>query len=413
MTDLKIIAVAQRFSGLLGNAFLLYYVTLFFNQEQIGIFFSFISIYHFHTVIEMGFGYAVIHFLSVASRHEDQGVVVDLAMHRFIYLAVTYLILSSFFGYFLFRDTFDTVSTHSTLNFFLFTIAASVRVYLLVYDFILEGIGKVKHAYISRIIYQLVFVTTATFLINHDYELRALPYAVCLATLLTFLWQISHRFHESKQTRIHNPTFSAEFNAFHKRIALSFVSGFFVYQLVNPAMLYIYGPIQAASVGYFFFAIGACNNLVSALIYPLQNHVTKYYSQFRADKFNFLKENFSSSLSFSLFLAISINIYFYFFHETFELFTGLKPPPALVVLLWTLTIVINQLISVLALCVRASGVDPFVWASILSAVLSVTLMFVDFNENSYLHAMTIQFIPIALIGLPFALFFFFKIQKVK
>ena len=136
---------------------------------------------------------------------------------------------------------------------------------------ILEGCGKVAHVALMRLL-QSVFAVTAVWLIlSLGGHLYALTISSLMMALIGFSWlRIKYRkfFIDllAHRTPLHGMSWRKEIWPFQWRIAVSWMSGYLIFQLFTPLLFKTHGPEVAGQMGMRLQMIGAMNVATMAWI---------------------------------------------------------------------------------------------------------------------------------------------------
>lgn len=153
------------------------------------------------------------------------------------------------------------------------------------------------------------------------------------------------------------------------RLALTWVSGFFLTQIYVPVLLAFDGPVAAGQLGLTLaianmIAITSQSWLTSA--YP-RMALNAVQHDWQAVQAIFRR---AILLSTALYLLAALGLSLILMHSALAPYAlRLLPQPALLALLGA--IFINQICAALASYVRASGREPFVWVTLMTALLTL------------------------------------------
>ena len=136
---------------------------------------------------------------------------------------------------------------------------------------IFEGCGKVAKVAVLRL-WQSIFAVTAVYaVLSLGGQLYALAASSMMMALIGFTWLwINHRkFFKDliwHRTPLLGMSWRREIWPFQWRIAVSWMSGYFVFQLFNPLLFKTHGPIVAGQMGMSLQIIAAMNGAALAWI---------------------------------------------------------------------------------------------------------------------------------------------------
>lgn len=199
------------------------------------------------------------------------------------------------------------------------------------------------------------------------------------------------------------------------RYAVSFASGYFIFQLYTPLMFYYHGPIEAGKIGITVALWMAVYNISSVWIYSItpkiNMHVSRKEWEF-LDKL-FFKRLFLTLGTFMLGFFVLFLSYFYFkghfvfFDNILNRFAD-NMSMLFLAASWFLQTIINSL----AVYLRAHKQEPLALPSFVSAVyitLTTFLCAKYFPPNLFF----LGFFSSYLWGLPWILFIFSRKRKMR
>jgi hypothetical protein len=193
------------------------------------------------------------------------------------------------------------------------------------------------------------------------------------------------------------------------RYAISWTSGYFIFQIYTPLMFKFHGPVTAGKVGISLTLATAVFSIANVWIYvaiPKLNICVSLRNWKSMDRL-LIK---SLSLAVLTFLSGSIFIIavFYFYAGKLLLlnrFLGIIPM-AMLLGAWNIQLIINGL----AVYLRAHKKEPLVLFSTISALYTAisTLIIASYLPPNYLF---LGFLSSVMLGLPFVLGIFFRKRK--
>jgi hypothetical protein len=199
---------------------------------------------------------------------------------------------------------------------------------------------------------------------------------------------------------------------FQWRIAISWLSGYFIYQLFNPVLFAYHGPVAAGRMG---MSLTLANALQSVAISWINTKSAPFGTMIARKKYDELDHSFFKALQQSVavflagaFLICCVSVYLAESHNHFA--QRILDPAILGILL--LSTAINVTIFGLAIYLRAHKQEKLLFNSVVGAVLVASSTY--FLGRLYGAAGMVlgNFAAALLFGLPSALFVFIKYRRV-
>lgn len=193
------------------------------------------------------------------------------------------------------------------------------------------------------------------------------------------------------------------------RYAISWASGYFIFQMYTPVMFHFYGPVEAGKVGLSILLWTAVFSISNSWIYAIIPKLNIFVSQ---KKWKDLDALFSRHLllASATFLTGAMTVYLSvtFLRGKVELFNRLADNTSLLLLgvAWFLQIIVNSL----AVYLRSHKKEPLVIPSLVSAVYIViaTILCATYLPSKYFF---LGFLSSYLWGVPWVLYIFIKNKK--
>jgi O-antigen/teichoic acid export membrane protein len=278
-----------------------------------------------------------------------------------------------------------------------------------------DGIGEIKDMSKVRLIQKLINIILLFLFFCLGLKLYSAALASLIAISINY-FQIasSKRFRllkniwkEKKKETIN---YYKEIFPFQWRIALSWISGYFIFQLFNPVIFATEGPKAAGQMGMTLNALNGISTLSMSWIttkIPLLSSLIskKDHRQLNAIFNTTVKQLFFINLIAVVFFIIIILVLYQFNVEFVTRFLGVTP-----LVLLSITIVVNQLIFSWATYLRCHKQEPFLINSVVIGLLCAFSTIV-FGRIYGLIGIVLGYAFInVFIGLPWA-YNIFKIKK--
>jgi hypothetical protein len=400
------------------------FLPLFITIELQGLWFSFASISALSVFADLGFSSIV----TIFSAHEyskvkkmknrmfyelDNSIESLSSLFKFIILWVLKIALLSFpliffVGFFTFNSKVDIFIWFFPWLIFLFSSIVSFFVNVL-FSFY-EGLNQITSIQKIKFLSFLIYQSSLLILLSNSFNLYALAISSFLhSAILTILFFTFFKISIIQLLSFKNYEFmhwKKKFLSILFKYALSWVSGYFIFQVFVPLSFIFSGPILAGKIG-FTMAIFTAAFTFSTIFYYTYNPKLNYFiSNFQVNKARSLIKNlifFSFILFIIIFLSITLTIFF--LNSFFSIFDRLLSPFQIftLFLFWLLQIPISGL----ALYLRAFKKEPLYLVSFFSGVFILLSSLLLFNLQNHDYI----FIGLMLSGfivLPFTIFIFNK-----
>jgi O-antigen/teichoic acid export membrane protein len=283
----------------------------------------------------------------------------------------------------------------------------------------MQGLGKVKDVAKIRLIQQsIVYLCIyCGFIFGFKLYIPALQSFVLafIGVVLIF----SFKFHKIlaelwKVTITEKVVYSKEIFPFQWKIAISWISGYFIYQLFNPVLFAYQGAVIAGQMGMTLAVLNGVQALSNSWMTTKIPTYSGFIAQKQYKKLDFL---FNTALKQSVFINLvallilysSVKISRYYSLSLFGIEIGKKVLEEMPLLFMILSVFINQFVFSWALYLRCHKKEPFLFYSIVMAVLSGLSTFF-MTKYFGVEGMTFGYFAITFILFYWA-YFIFKTKK--
>jgi hypothetical protein len=213
-------------------------------------------------------------------------------------------------------------------------------------------------------------------------------------------WDISKRYAYS---------WKEKFIKLQWRYAISWASGYFIFQMYTPIMFHFYGPVEAGKVGLsitlWMAVFSISNSWIYAIVPRLNIHISK--KRWKELDVLFYKHLLFASITFLL-GALTVYVVMSIFRGRLEILNRLADNTTLLFLgsAWFLQIIVNAL----AVYLRSHKKEPLVIPSFVSAIYIVigTIVCAKYLPAEYFF---LGYLSSYVWGLPWVLYIFIKNKK--
>lgn len=400
--------LASKGWNILSGVCILLLISKFLTVEQQGYYFTFSSILGMQVLFELGFGSIIIQFIS----HEAPNLkfsrvngalsvsgdniflfrffsIIRLSMKWYFIVGLLMLFVVLPAGIVFFSSKLSVL-----LNLPLFFVSESewlfpwlTLVFCAIFALtvtpvlsIAEGCGYVAEVARVRLIQSIFNALIALSLLVSDYSLYSVASSLFSLFIVGGWWGYKNFYliicSAFKLENKSNSFFSwrKEMLPVQWRIAVSWLSGFFIYQLFNPVAFKVYGPEFAGRLG---MSITVCNMLLNLSISWIMTKVPRFGNLIstgqRDEVLSLYKNAFNKSLIF-LCILIFLGIVLIFVCEYIGLFFVKRVLSPWVFICMLMTVLGNHIVICQATFVRSHKRELYMVHSLLSAMLSTFLL---------------------------------------
>jgi O-antigen/teichoic acid export membrane protein len=239
----------------------------------------------------------------------------------------------------------------------------------------LEGLGKVQEVAKIRLIQQCCQISILFFCLFSGFKLYSSP----MASLITLLIAPIYIFFTNNKKLLEFiwlqlkgwvVNYKLEIFPYQWRIALSWISGYFMYQLFNPIIFATEGPVVAGQMG---ITLAVLNGILTISLSWINTKVPLFSSLIAKKEYSDLDVVFNrtvkQSSAISLFCLFFLVLVVYLM-KIMDVALGGRFLPLLPLILLSLATFVNQFVSALATYLRCHKKEPFLIFSIVMGILT-------------------------------------------
>lgn len=424
--------IIQAFTGVAS----IFFIATFLSKEEQGFYYTFGSLLAIQIFFELGLTGIITQYVAHEAAHleikEDGKIegdekyrsrlasLIHFSAKWYGVIAILFLLIVVAIGFIFFNEYNKNDNTISwRLPWVLICIGSAIKLFQAPFTSILMGLGKVKE--MNKVgFYQQIILPTATWLglicgfklyvVGISSIISALIWNIYIAKtnqqkILLNLWK------EKINERV---SYMKEIFPYQWRIALSWISGYFIFQLFNPVLFATEGPIIAGQMGMTISVL----NAIQALSLSWLNTKVPLYSKLIALKdYIQLDKIFNQTLKqmvaicFSLLLTMFIGVWLlrylkigYGGNLLGDRFLDYLP-----MLLMMIPLFINQFVNSWATYLRCHKQEPFLINSICGGIACCLSTFILGNYWG-LYGITIGYCCITLAFMPWG-YWIYKTKK--
>ena len=426
--------VFQAFAGVVN----IFFIATFLTGEEQGFYYTFGSILAIQVFFELGFTGIMTQYVAHEAVHLKQNdsfiyegeekyksrlaYLVRFCLKWYAVIAILFFIIVNIVGVFYFNK-FDTTSGAVTWKapWLLLSFSTAIKLFQSPFTAILTGLGRVKEMNQITFYQQFVIPVSQWILFACGVKL----YVVGISSLLGVIVWCIFVFHSGLWRLIYNllkenitetVSYMKEIFPYQWKIALSWVSGYFIFQLFNPVLFATEGAVVAGQMGMTISVL----NAIQAFALSWQNTKVPLYSGLiELGKYEELDKTFNKTLR-QMIMVCSVLLSIMFIGVVFlrithltiadsvmeERFLGYIPMVLMMIPLFE-----NQYINSWATYLRCHKQEPFLINSIVVGVLCCLSTFV-LGNNYGLYGITIGYCCITtFVALPWAYTIFLNKKK--
>lgn len=393
---------AARIFQTLAGVVSVFFIATFLSGEEQGFYYTFGSILAIQVFFEMGFTGIMTQYVAHEAAHlrlngfyEYEGD--ELYRSRLAYLvrfcikwysaiAILFFVIVCLIGFFYFNK-YDLTGGRVDWKapWYLLSFSTAIKLFQSPFSAIFSGLGKVKEMNEISFYQQLIIHISQWVLFGLGVKLYVVGVCSLLSVLLWCFWIFKSNLWRliaglMKVTISETVSYMKEIFPYQWKIAISWISGYFIFQLFNPVLFATEGPVVAGQMGMTLSVLTA----VQAFALSWQNtKVPKYSALIELKKYKELDYLFDKTLKqmnlvcFALLSAMFLGI-FILRVSNFEIrgsLLGDRFIDYLPMALMMITVVINQYTSSWATYLRCHKQEPILYTSVVVAILCMLSTF--------------------------------------
>lgn len=377
-----------------------------------GFYYTFSSILALQIFFELGLSYVIMQFASHERAHlswsADGFLEGDLlskdrlrSLFRYSFrwyglvaLLVFVVVLPSGWLFFYLKNTEVTATVSWRIAWV--GLVASTAIFIFVNSIysLLEGCGLVVEVARVRIFQSLVGSTAVWLVLAGDGGLLAAPAMTISSTAVGIVWLIHSKQHFIRDMLVHAQddrriSWLSEIWPFQWKIAVSWMSGYFMFQLFNPVLFAYRGPIEAGQMGMSIIIAGAVMTLPMAWMSTKLPRFGMLVAKFQFNELDALFfKAFWQSLGVLIALAIILSVANFILHQ-YEVKISARVLEPLPFMLLMMTNVLNYVAFAQAAYLRAHKQEPFLLLYVVSGIMicgSAILLAKDYGSAGIVMA---------------------------
>lgn len=414
--------IFQAFAGVVS----VFFIAAFLTGDEQGYYYTFGSILAIQTFFELGFTDIITQYVAHEAAHlrlqDDMTYegeeryrsrlthLIHFCLKWYLVIAVAFFVIVNIIG-FAFFSSYGTAGTDVNWRFPWLLLSFSTAVKLLQSPFsaIFTGLGKVKEMMQISFYQQLILPVSQWIMFACGLKLFVVGIGSLLGVLIWFVFVFNSNMKEIFLNLFRGEVtekidYFQEIFPYQWRIAVSWISGFFIFQLFNPVLFATEGPTVAGQMGMTITVL----NAIQALVMSWQNtKVPAYSAWIEMKQYKQLDKVFNETTRQVMLICTTLlGIMFagvWFLRWTHLGFRGSElgerfldyVPMAILFVPY----LINQMVSSWAVYLRCHKQEPYLITSVLGGVMQVLSVFL-LGRNFGLYGIVIGYAAITMILLP-------------
>jgi O-antigen/teichoic acid export membrane protein len=366
------------------------FIAKYLSKDEQGYYYTFGSILAIQIFFELGLGTVLTQYvahemvhLKWKGRFDTEGDVVHqsrlssllhFSLRWYTVVSILVFLTLNVAGFYFFSRFNPHPNIEWRLPWMILCLASSAYLVLDPLLAILEGLGKVKEIAKIRLVHQTVYIVGVITFLFSGCKLYSAPLATSLAFLVVLamcLFSDHARIllNLSKIKGTWKVNYLKEIFPFQYKIALSWISGYFIFQLFNPILFATEGPVVAGQMGMTLAALNGISSLSMSWMSTKVPMFCSFVAQQAYDKLNYV---FNKSLLQLIAVNLCLLLTFILFLQVLSFFQiplahrFLHTIP--VIMLCAVTF-INQLVFSWATYLRSHKQEPYLINSVVGAIL--------------------------------------------
>ena len=415
-----------------GSIITLLLIAKFLSKEEQGFYYTFTSVLAIQIFFELGLSGILTQFVAHEMAHIElennifkgeqkyisrlASIIHFSAKWYFIFALLLIIALILGGGIFFYKNTQGVEHIQWQVPWLMVSIFGGLNLLISPIMAILQGMHKVKEiAKLSFIQQIIVMIVSWISLI-----LGAKLYLVAINLMMNFfilllLYGLSGYlkllYNLLKYKVIEKINYWKEIFPYQWKIALSWASGYFIFQALNPIVFSFYGAVVAGKLG---MTITILNGILALVISWTSTKIPLWSSYIAKREYDELDKSVIYTIKKSTlvaFLGISGAIILIGGLQYFNLNLGNRFLPIELAFILLMTIPINNVINIWSASLRSFKKEPFLFVALMVGLFSITEVYITAKFFSLTILIVGYFLVFALVSLPLNLYVYNKKKK--
>ncbi|CQH43179.1 hypothetical protein [Yersinia frederiksenii] len=423
------VTLLLRLWTIAAGGLLIILIPLFLTASEQGYFFTFASLIAMQVFFELGFNYVIVQFIGheMANIHvtsdghlegDQRSIsrvysVITLLKKWYTVVALVFFVIVFFAGFYFFQHNGD-LNIHDWLpSWTLLVLFSSLNLFISPFLAVLEGMGFVGQVAKIRLIQSIVGYTVLSILFICKAGLISIPVVSGTAALFSFFWVVSRYGKILFKPEINNIILNEKISwykdifPFQWRIALSWLSGYFIFQLFNPMLFAHQGAIEAGRIGLTLATFSAMLSLSMSWVTAKSPTMARLVAEKRKNELNSLFLSLMKNSGMLNLLVSASFLIFVFILNSFHVNLVKRIASFDVLILLFVISIANHAIFSMAAYMRCHKEEPMIWNSLFTGLIALPFIYYFSKISSFATIVSYGFIMI-FISLPWCYILFRK-----
>jgi len=415
-----------------GGVITVFLIANFLSKEEQGFYYTFASVLAIQIFFELGLGGILTQFVAHEMAHiqikdntfrgEQKHIsrlvsILHFSMKWYAVFALLLLFtLTLGGGYFFYINTTNIEHIEWKTPWLIVSIFASANLLLSPMMAILQGMHKVKEMARLALIQQVITISISWL----SLLLGAGLYVVAINVVVSFIVLISlytkTGYFKLLYTLWRLPIFEKisywqEIFPLQWKIALSWASGYFIFQAFNPIVFAFYGPVVAGQVG---MTLTILNAILSLVVSWTSTKIPLWSSLIAKKEYGELNNSVSNTVIKSSLVALLIifgALVFISGLKYFDLSLEDRFLPLSLCTIFFLSVPVNNIINIWATTLRCFKKEPFLFQSLFIGICCIIEIYISAKRFDIRTLIIGYFLIVTIISLPMAYYIFKKKKK--
>ncbi|MEN9918143.1 MAG: hypothetical protein RL662_579 [Bacteroidota bacterium] len=373
-----------------GGVFTIFFIASCLTFDEQGYYYTFGSILAIQVFFELGLGSIITQYVAYEVAHmrleghsfvgSDQyksrlTSLLRLFVKWYFIISILFLFVLIAVGFAFFSKFGGIGTVEWKAPWIILSVSSAFNLFLSPFIAFIEGLGKVKEVAFLRMLTQIVAILLVWFVLLMGGKLYASAFAFFAYSVISSTFLMSNRFRKLfinlwRYKVVERVDYKQEIFPYQWRIALSWLSGYFIFQLFNPVLFAYSGPKIAGQVG---ITLTALNGILSLVLSWTSTKVPFWSSLISKQEYDTLDISFNQVIRSSTFVCICcVCLFLLFLMGLSFVYIPLYDrflPITLVIILST-TIIINNMVNAWATYLRCHKKEPFLIQAVIIGVLT-------------------------------------------
>ncbi|MCY0977113.1 polysaccharide biosynthesis protein [Chryseobacterium wangxinyae] len=421
------------FRGLqaVGTIFTIFFIATFLNKEEQGYYYTFGSILAIQVFFELGITAIITQFVahemgSISLYNYDIKVdtkagsrlssLLKFCVKWFFCISLLLFVTLIIVGFFFFNNFSNAQSIDWHIPWIILCLSTVINLFYTPILAFIEGLGFVATSSKIRAIQQLIVIFASILLLFSGMGLYANPFALLISAFVPPSFILFSKLNPMllkvwRNKIIHKVDYIREIFPLQWKIALSWASGYFIYQLFNPIIFATEGAVIAGKVG---ISLAFINGILTISLSWMNIRIPQFSKLIAQSKFYELdvvfKKNFMLANIFSftgLLVAILFIAYLNYYNMEIEnRFLSFIPFSILAI-----SAFVNQFIGGLAIYLRCHKKEPLLIYSLAIAIVTASFFLILGKKGGLMGVVWSYFFITFFISLPWVVYTFISKRK--